>query len=70
MPSPRTPQKLESDDGFGPQRRHGQPPAEPARANPALRIQILTGGYVARHPMLLKVLERLGWNNPGGGMNP
>jgi hypothetical protein len=29
-----------------------------------------TGGYLARHPGLLKVLEWLGWNNPGAGMNP
>jgi hypothetical protein len=34
------------------------------------RIQTLAGGYLARHPTLLRVLEWLGWNNPGGSMNP
>jgi hypothetical protein len=34
------------------------------------RIQTLAGGYIARHPPLLRVLEWLGWNNPGGSMNP
>jgi hypothetical protein len=70
MPSQRTPQKLEPEDGSGAQPRHDQMPAEPARANPITRIQTLTGGYIARHPTLLQVLEGLGWNNPGGNMNP
>jgi hypothetical protein len=70
MPSPRKPQKLEPDDGSDAQLRHDQMPAEPSRANPVTRMQILTGGYIARHPTLLKVLEGLGWNNPGGNMNP
>jgi hypothetical protein len=70
MPSPRTPQKLEPENGSGAQRRHDQAPAEPARANLVMRVQILTGGYLARHPALLKVLEELGWNNPGGYMGP
>jgi hypothetical protein len=70
MPLPRRPQKLESEDGSGAQLRHDQVPAEPSRANPVTRIQILTGGYLARRPTLLKILERLGWNNPGGSMNP
>jgi hypothetical protein len=34
------------------------------------RIQTRAGGYIARHPALLGVLEWLGWNNPGGSMNP
>src|SRR5215218_4055112 len=29
------------------------------------RLRILTGGYLARHPALLGVLEWLGWNSPG-----
>ena len=33
-------------------------------------IQILASGYLARHPALLGVLEWLGWNNPGGSINP
>jgi len=70
MPSPRQPQKLEPEDGSGAQRRHDQVPAEPSRANLGTRIQTLIGGYLARHPTLLKVLEELGWNNPGGSMNP
>jgi hypothetical protein len=70
MPSPRNPQKLEPEDGSGAQLRHDQMPAEPARANPVTRIQTLFGGYLARHPKLLPVLEWLGWNNPGGYMNP
>jgi hypothetical protein len=70
MPSPRTPQRLESEDGSGAQLRHDHMPAEPARANPVLRLRILTGGYIARRPALVRVLEWLGWNNPGGYMNP
>jgi hypothetical protein len=70
MPSPRTPHDLEPDDGSGAQRRHDQAPAEPSRVNPVTRIQTLTGGYIARHPALLGVLEWLGWNNPGGSINP
>jgi hypothetical protein len=70
MPSPRTPQNLEPDDGSGAQRRHDQAPAERSRANPAKRIQILAGGFLARHPTLLAALESLGWNNPGGSMGP
>ena len=70
MTSPRTPQDLEPEDGSGPQPRHDQPQAGPTRANPVTRIQTLTGGYIARHPALLTVLEWLGWNNPGGSINP
>ena len=70
MPAPRTPRDLDPDDGSGAQPRHDQAPAEPSRANPVTRIQTLTGGYIARHPALLRVLEWLGWNNPGGYMNP
>ena len=43
---------------------------EPSHANPIARTRILAGGYIARHPRLLRVLEWLGWNNPGGSMNP
>jgi hypothetical protein len=70
MPPPRTPQELEPEDGSGARRRHDQAPAEPSRASLVTRIQTLTGGYIARHPTLLTVLERLGWNNPGRYMNP
>jgi hypothetical protein len=64
MSRPRTPQELEPEDSSG------AGPSAPPRADPGSRIQTLTGGYLARHPTLLKVLEGLGWNNPGGGMNP
>jgi hypothetical protein len=70
MPSLRPPQELGPADGSGAQPPYDQVPAEPSRANPVLRIQILTGGFLARHPTPLKVLEGLGWNNPGGSMNP
>jgi hypothetical protein len=70
MPSPRTPHDLESEDGSGAQRRHDQAPAGPSRANPVTRIQTRAGGYLARHPTLLRVLEWLGWNNPGDSINP
>ena len=70
MPSPRTPHDLEPDDGSGAQPRHAQAPAEPSRADPVKRIQMLTGGYIARHPALLTVLEWLGWNIPGSSINP
>jgi len=70
MPSPRTPQDLEPEDGSGAQPRHDQAPAEPTPANPVTRIQTRTGGYIARHPALSRVLEWLGWNNPGASTNP
>jgi hypothetical protein len=70
VPSPRTPQDLESEDGSGAQPRHDQAQAEPTRANPVTRIKTLSGGHIARHPALLRVLEWLGWNNPGGSINP
>jgi hypothetical protein len=50
--------------------RHAQAPAVRSRPHPVRRIQNLTGGYLARHPALLTVLEWLGWTNPGCGMNP
>jgi hypothetical protein len=68
MPS-RTPRELQPGDGSGPQPRPDQAQAEP-HANPVTRIQILTGGYLARHPALLTLLEGLIWNNPGGSVNP
>jgi len=70
MPAPGTPQQLDSEDGSGAQPRDDRVPAEPSRAKPFMRIQILAGGYVARHPALLTVLEGLGWHNPGDSMNP
>ena len=70
MPAPRTPRDLEPQDGSSAQPQHDQAPAEPSRANPVTRIQTLAGGYIGRHPALLRVLEWLGWNNPGGYMNP
>jgi hypothetical protein len=70
MPAPRTPRDLDPDDGSGAQPQHDQAPAEPSRANPVTRIQTRAGGYIARHPTLLRVLEWLGWNNPGGNINP
>jgi hypothetical protein len=38
--------------------------------NRIARLRVLAGGVIARHPVLLRVLEWLGWNNPGGGINP
>jgi len=65
------PSELEAVDDSGSEPRHDQRPAEPAHANPIARIQILTtSGYIARHPTKVKVLEWLGWNNPGGSTNP
>jgi hypothetical protein len=68
--SSRTPQELEPAEGSGPQPRPYQARAEPSRANLVTRMQILTCGYLARHPALLTLLEGLGWNNPGGSINP
>ena len=70
MPAPRTPRDLEPEDGSSVRPRHDQPPAEPSRANPVTRIQTLAGGYIARHPTLLPVMQWLGWNNPGDSINP
>ena len=70
MPSPTTPENLEPEDGSGAQPRHDQAPAGPSRANPVTRIQTRAGGYIVRHPALLRVLEWLGWNSPAGSINP
>lgn len=70
MPSPRSRQASEPQDSSGSQPHNDHAPPEPARGNPITSIQTQTGGYIARHPRLLRVLEWLGWNNPGGYMNP
>jgi hypothetical protein len=66
----RVPEKPEAQDGSSEQARPEGLHSERLRASAATRIQIRTSGYVARHPALLKVLQWLGWNNPGGSMNP
>ena len=67
---PTKPPELQPEDGSGSKPRDDQLPSGPSHANPIARIRILTGGYIARHPTLLRVLEWLGWNNPGESMNP
>jgi hypothetical protein len=47
-----------------------QPPRGPSNAGPLAETQARTVGFIARHPVLFKLLEWLGWNNPGGSMNP
>jgi hypothetical protein len=64
------PQNLEPGDGPGVKFQDDQVPAEPSRSSAVWRLQARTGGYVARHPAMLNVLKWLGWNNPGGSMNP
>jgi hypothetical protein len=64
------PQSTEPEDEPGMKLEHDRVSAEPPRSSMASRLQARTGGYVARHPAMLKVLEWLGWNNPGGSMNP
>ena len=67
---PTKPAGFQPDEGSGSKLPDDQSPAEPSRADPIGRTRILAGGYIARHPALLKALEWLGWNNPGGSMNP
>jgi hypothetical protein len=64
------PHGLEPDDNPGVKLYDDQVPAETSRAGKFSRLQARTGGYVARHPAMSKVLGWLGWNNPGGSMNP
>jgi hypothetical protein len=64
------PQHLEPRDGCSVDIQGDRPRAELPRSTAVGRIQARTLGYVARHPTLLKVLERLGWDNPGNSMNP
>jgi hypothetical protein len=64
------PAGTEPEDDSGSRPPDDQLATEPSHANPVTRIRILASGYIARHPTLLRVLEWLGWNNPGGGMNP
>ena len=67
---PTHPPELRPEDDSGSTPRNDQLPAEPSHADPIARTRILTSGYIARHPTLLRVLEWLGWNNPGGSINP
>jgi len=60
----------EPDDRSGSQSPDDQPPVEPAHLDAIARTRMRTGGHIATHPTLLRVLEWLGWNNPGGGINP
>src|SRR3954452_15429735 len=62
--------ELKSEDGSGSKPPDDQLAAELSHANPIARARILAGGYIARHPTLLRVLEWLGWDNPGGRLNP
>jgi hypothetical protein len=61
--------------GCQPENRSGSPSrdhqlsAEHSHFNHMARTRTLSGGYIATHPILLRVLEWLGWNNPGGSMN-
>jgi len=64
------PQTLEPDDNPGVNLGDDQVPAEPPRSNAVSRFRARAGGYVAGHPAMLKVLGWLGWNNPGGSVNP
>ena len=66
----RTPQNLERRDDPGVEFQEDRVPAESSRSSAVSRLQARAGGYVAQHPAMLKVLEWLGWNNPGGSMNP
>jgi hypothetical protein len=66
MPTKRT--GPEPEDGAG--LRDDHLPADPARRNPISRTRILADGSIARHPTLLKALEWLGANNPGGSTDP
>lgn len=70
MTSPRKPQHLDPEAGPGTRPPGDEIPAEPSRANLLTRLKIQAGGYISRHPTLLRILEGLGWNNPGGSMNP
>jgi len=60
------PQSLGPDDNLGAGLQDDQVPAGPSRSSTASRLQARTGGYVARHPAMLKLLGWLGWNNPAG----
>jgi hypothetical protein len=64
------PEKPEAQDGSSEQTRHEGSRSERPSTSAATRIQTRTAGYVVRHPAILKVLQWLGWNNPGGSMNP
>jgi hypothetical protein len=64
------PARSDPEDGFVPKAADDQMPAEPGHTRPVARTRILVGGFIARHPTLLRVLEWLGWNNPGGSINP
>jgi hypothetical protein len=64
------PQTREPDDPPGAKPQDDPVPAEPSRPGTVSRIQAQAGEYAARHPAMLKVLQWLGWNNPGGSMNP
>ena len=64
------PQSPEPDAHGAANIQHDEMPREASRAGGVTRLQARAGGYVARHPAMLRVLAWLGWNNPGGSMNP
>lgn len=67
---PTVPARFDPEDGSEPKAADDQMPAEPAHTKPIARTRMLAGGFIARHPTVLRVLEWLGWNNPGGSINP
>jgi hypothetical protein len=67
---PTNPAGFEPEDGSGSKPSADRLPAGPSHATPVARARILTGGFLARHPTVSRVLEWLGWNSPGGSMNP
>jgi hypothetical protein len=67
---PTRPAGIEPDEGSATAPPDDQSAAEPSRVSPIARARVLASGCIARHPALLRVLEWLGWNNPGGSMSP
>jgi hypothetical protein len=67
---PTKPAEIEPENGSGPGPLDDRRSAESSHANPIARASTSIGGYIARQPALLKLLEWLGWHNPGGSVNP
>ena len=67
---PTRPAGIDPDESPAPKPPDDQSAAEPSQPGLIARTRVMAGGYIARHPALLRVLEWLGWNNPGGSMNP
>lgn len=67
---PPKPPGREFKNGRDSRSSEDQPPRDPSNAHLDAETQARTTRFITKHPALLKLIRWLGWNNPGGSMNP